>query len=251
MLCRGIFPQKKIFFQTHFKKGCSLSVTAALSGLKQTGMSNSISPRVAVIVAHPDDETLWAGGTILSNASWQCFIACLCRANDPDRAPKFAKVLNKLGARGRMADLDDGPEQTPLKDEDVQQCILELLPGHEYDLVITHNPYGEYTRHRRHEEVGKAVINLWATKKLQTQQLWTFAYEDGMRTYYPQPLKHADSFETLPPNIWAIKYDIMTRIYGFDKSSWEAQATPKTEAFMQFETPAAALQLLHQKENLK
>jgi LmbE family N-acetylglucosaminyl deacetylase len=29
---------------------------------------------VAIIVAHPDDETLWAGGTILNHPSWKCFI---------------------------------------------------------------------------------------------------------------------------------------------------------------------------------
>jgi LmbE family N-acetylglucosaminyl deacetylase len=46
---------------------------------------------VAVIVAHPDDETLWAGGTILSHPSWQWFIVCLCRGSDKDRAPKFLK----------------------------------------------------------------------------------------------------------------------------------------------------------------
>ena len=48
---------------------------------------------VALIVAHPDDETLWAGGTILSHPSWKWFIVCLCRKSDKKRATKFYKVL--------------------------------------------------------------------------------------------------------------------------------------------------------------
>ena len=34
----------------------------------------------------------------------------LCRAGDPDRRPRFRRVLEYLGAEGGMADLDDGPE---------------------------------------------------------------------------------------------------------------------------------------------
>ena len=66
---------------------------------------------VAIIVAHPDDETLWAGGTILTQPSWNFFIACLCRKNDADRAPKFFKALQLFKADGQMGDMDDSPEK--------------------------------------------------------------------------------------------------------------------------------------------
>jgi len=87
------------------------------------------SKAVAVIVAHPDDETLWAGGTILSHPSWQCFIVCLCRGNDNNRAPKFLKALQILGSEGIMGDLDDGPEQKPLDENELKRVILQLLPS--------------------------------------------------------------------------------------------------------------------------
>ena len=57
----------------------------------------------AVIVAHPDDETLWAGGFILSNPHTNWFIATLCRKSDPDRSKKFSLALQSYGAMGAMA----------------------------------------------------------------------------------------------------------------------------------------------------
>lgn len=190
--------------------------------------------RVALIVAHPDDETLWAGGTILSEPSWQWFVVCLCRKNDHDRAPKFNIALTILGASGIMGDLDDGPEQTPIPDDEVKQAILRLIPGVSFDLIITHNPDGEYTRHLRHEEISRAVINLWDDGKLITKELWTFAYEDGHKAYYPKAASTATSYWPLPQKLRELKYSIITQTYGFAKSSWEAQTSPGEEAFWHF-----------------
>src|SRR5471030_758716 len=104
---------------------------------------NRKTKTVAIIVAHPDDETLWAGGTILVNPLWDCFVACLCRKNDTDRSPKFKRVLKILGAKGKMSNLDDGPEQKPLPENEVEEAILQLLPATHFNLVITHSINGE------------------------------------------------------------------------------------------------------------
>ncbi|MGE5642632.1 MAG: PIG-L deacetylase family protein [Byssovorax cruenta] len=195
---------------------------------------------VAVIVAHPDDETLWAGGTILCRPLWRCFILSLCRANDPDRAPKFYRALQILGAEGAMGELDDGPEQTPLDSDQVQEQIIQLLPRNEFDLIISHSPAGEYTRHRRHEEVGEAVITLWHAGRLQAQELWTFAYEDAGKRHLPQPIPFAHIYQTLPDDIWRKKHDLITEIYGFPKGGFEAETTPRAEAFWKFTDAAKA-----------
>lgn len=197
-------------------------------------MIKSIKLKVAVIVAHPDDETLWTGGTLLSHPNWEINIISLCRAKDEDRAPKFYKVLKRLNAKGTMGNLDDGPKQEPLTENEVQELILELLPIAHYDLIITHNPLGEYTKHLRHEEISIAVIDLWYNRKISTDTLWSFAYEDGQKNYLPQPSKKADIIIPLPNTIWLEKYEIMTKIYGFNPDSWEAKTTPKSEAFWQF-----------------
>jgi LmbE family N-acetylglucosaminyl deacetylase len=196
--------------------------------------------KVAVIVAHPDDETLWAGGTILNHPLWKCFVVSLCRENDKERSLKFRNALKILKSDGIMGNLDDGPEQLPLTEKEVETAILYLMPKAHFNLVITHNLSGEYTRHIRHEETGRAVINLWHTNKISTDELWTFAYEDGNKNYYPRAIENADIYQALTNQIWKKKFHIITNTYGFEKNSWEAETTPKAESFWKFKSPEDA-----------
>jgi LmbE family N-acetylglucosaminyl deacetylase len=209
-------------------------------------MDRKIPKSVAVIVAHPDDETLWAGGTILSHPSWNWFIVCLCRKSDTERATKFYKALKILKSEGIMSDLDDGPEQKHLDEKEVERAIMQLLPPTHFDLIISHNPSGEYTRHIRHEDVSKAVINLWHAGKISTNELWTFAYEDGGKEFYPEPIENATICHILTKRIWLKKYNIITSTYGFEKNSWEAETTPRAESFWQFTNSCDAKTWLNQ-----
>jgi len=200
--------------------------------------------RVAVLVAHPDDETLWCGGLLLQHPSWDSFVGSLCRGNDPDRAPKFFKALDRLGAEGAMADLDDGPQQVPLEESAVRQTLLSLMPGRAWDIILTHGLLGEYTRHLRHEEVSRAVLNLWSDGALRARELWLFAYEDGGRSYLPRPQDGADIRLALPDDTWQAKYSLVTEAYGFAPESWEAGVTPRVEAFTRIVSPEKARVLL-------
>lgn len=193
--------------------------------------------KAVAIVSHPDDETLWAGGTILMHPEWEWTVVALCRGSDPDRAPRFRQALQQLGAKGAIGDLDDGPEQAPLPDLDVQHAILSLLPETHSDRILTHGPWGEYTRHLRHEETSKAVISLWAEGSIKAAELWMFAYEDGNKRYLPRPVRTAHRADSIPRSIWQQKYQIITGIYGFGDESFEAKTAPREEAFWCFRTP--------------
>lgn len=206
------------------------------------------SPSSAVIVAHPDDETLWCGGYMLRHPEYHWTVATLCRASDADRAPRFARVLHNLSARGRMGDLDDGPDQRPLLPDLVANEIQRLVPDDEYDLVFTHGPRGEYTRHRRHEECCRAVCDLWAEGRLRTAVLKMFAYEDGGRAYLPRVRADADERLTLTGAELTRKRRLMTETYGFAPDSWEGRAVPGEEGFRSFTTPETALRYLAAEE---
>jgi len=204
---------------------------------------------VAVLVAHPDDETLWAGGTLLTETNWSSFVGCACRAHDPDRAPKFQRVLKELGAEGQMADLDDGPGQVPLADELVEQSLLACLPSRQFDRILTHSPLGEYTRHLRHEEVARAVLRLWRRGTLSARELWLFAYDDERGSRLPRAIASADIVRELRAPVWEQKYRLITRAYGFAEASWEARVTPRTEAFFRVTTTEHARGWLEQARN--
>lgn len=192
--------------------------------------------QIALIVAHPDDETLWAGGTVLISSFHFCFILSLCRGTDRDRAPRFYKAINELGATGRITDLDDGPEQLLLNEALIAETILNNLPSRHFNRIYTHNPLGEYTRHIRHEETGRVVLKLWLSGELQADEILLFAYEDGGKAYLPEPMEKAHIKMKLPEDIWNRKYCIITDIYNFNKESFEARTTPKVEAFWQIKT---------------
>lgn len=165
---------------------------------------------------------------------WRWTVIALCRGSDRERAPKFRRVLRELGAQGAIGDLDDSPSQLPLPKQDGQHAILSLLPDKEFDLILTHSPSGEYTRHLRHEETSQAVTNLWSTGKIKTTELWLFAYEDGNKQYLPRATKSAHQITPLPSRVWENKYRIITQLYGFNTDSYEAKTTPREEAFWCF-----------------
>jgi LmbE family N-acetylglucosaminyl deacetylase len=196
----------------------------------------SASGNAAVIVAHPDDETLWCAGTMLLHPEVQWTVIAMCRSKDPDRAPKFTRAMELLNATGVMGDLNDEPAQPALPEETVETTLLTLLPTSAYDLIITHSPFGEYTRHRRHEETSRAVRTLWEKGSITLKSLWMFAYEDGNGRYLPRPVKRAHRKEVLTRYLWQQKYEILTRVYGFSAESFEARTTPRAEAFWIFQS---------------
>ena len=84
--------------------------------------------KAVIIVAHPDDETIWAGGLVLSHPDWDWTVLSLCRADDTNRCPKFYVVCKILRANGIICDLDDSPEPQPVKPEtDIGQRIIKAL----------------------------------------------------------------------------------------------------------------------------
>ena len=190
--------------------------------------------KATIIVAHPDDETLWAGGTVLSHPEWKWRIFTLTRRNDPERSAKFRNALSFYGASGEMGELYDGPEQEPFDPTELSQTIFDLL-GEERssDLLLTHGPEGEYTRHVHHEAVSRSVSEAWIEGRIDSEELWFFAYADDRGKRPPSPRVGAELFSLLP-EIWEKKQRVVEEIYGFNSDDWEARANQRTESFFIF-----------------
>lgn len=196
-------------------------------------MSKKILPagsEVLMVVAHPDDETIWAGGLILNNpqASWT--IVCLCRASDPDRAPKFAKVVKALGARGIILDLEDeGKLNLRASIKPIKKLVLEVVNKQSFDFVFTHGLNGEYG-HERHISTHLAIKELVRSQKLKCGQLWCFDYKK-LTKYKLAPKAGADYQIKLKAETFERKLSLMTKIYGFEAGGIDAGYCTNPESY--------------------
>ena len=184
-----------------------------------------------VIVAHPDDEAIWMGGTILKHAAWEWHVLSLCRVDDADRAPRFRRAACALGVRAYISDLDDSPVLVPLSADlhEIKERIKLLVPR-DFNLIFTHGENGEYTRHERHEQVHRAVREMVESGEL-TGELLCFAYEDCKGRYHPRPAADARIRVVLTPQEHMEKRRIVRDIYGFGAGSLEYEAAGPVEAF--------------------
>lgn len=104
--------------------------------------------KAAVVVAHPDDEVMWAGGLL---SWWQknapCSITIICCSipeTEPERAWKFFDACEHFNARPRLYPYTEvrGGLLKSLADIDLSS----------YTTLFTHNAIGEYG-HAHHKQV--------------------------------------------------------------------------------------------------
>lgn len=122
-----------------------------------------------ILTAHPDDETLWAGGLVAMRPLVK--FTCICcstprRATEMQRAYEFFKACEVLGVQARqLPQVETNPGQAL----PVPLSVDEL---NSFDSVVTHNKTGEYG-HSHHISVHDFTI------KNATIPVYTFGYGSG------------------------------------------------------------------------
>jgi LmbE family N-acetylglucosaminyl deacetylase len=182
---------------------------------------------VLVVVAHPDDETIWMGGTLLSNKDWNLEIVSLCRKNDKERAKKFYKICKILNAKCSMGNLED-EKLSPIPASEIIKQILNLVKEKQYHYIFTHGKNGEYG-HIRHKEVHKAVKKMLKANLLACEKVFSFDYsfKDGKICSRSK----SDKLTKLPEDVFKKKKYLIENVYGFSKGSFEERSSNKEETF--------------------
>lgn len=129
--------------------------------------------RKLVIVAHPDDETFWAGAT-LQSGDWTS--VCLTHRSTKWRRKAYRNALNVLGCKGVIFDLPDRRWDELSKTEigALYQTIDRLLAQTSLTDVMTHSPNGE-TGHLFHKLISRVV-----TERIpEGVELWYFSFDNG------------------------------------------------------------------------
>ena len=113
-----------------------------------------------MIVAHPDDETIW-GGNHLKNGRY--LVVCLTNGDNEIRSQEFHNVIGKTNNQGVILKF---PDKTNGKRDTWNTCyktidkeIKRIIKVKKWKEVITHNPAGEYG-HQHHKMTSTMVTTV-------------------------------------------------------------------------------------------
>jgi hypothetical protein len=128
----------------------------------------------AIFTAHPDDETIWMGGTILSRNDWIWKIFIATHNMNDERGIEFQKAINEYKVQSGIQQLsydfieimEDTQEENNIVISKVKDKLNEIeFDG--FDVIFTHNIDGEYN-HINHKILGeyfknkrKDGLNIW------------------------------------------------------------------------------------------
>ena len=114
-----------------------------------------------MIVAHPDDETIF-GGDHIKNGNY--FILCITCGNNKTRKAEFEKVLKETHCKGIILSY---PDKILNKRSDWTFCknsiskdICTAINSNNWASIVTHNANGEYG-HIHHKMLHNIVINTY------------------------------------------------------------------------------------------
>lgn len=145
----SIFYYFKPYIQYYFR---DIPTKESLDALDLENVNN------LMIVAHPDDETLWGGNALLED---NYLVVCLTNGNNSTRKSEFLNVMNKTGD---ISIILSYPDKIHGKRSDWSFCYNDITKDLEtiinykdWDTIVTHNEKGEYNH--EHHIMTHSIVN--------------------------------------------------------------------------------------------
>ena len=142
---------------------CGCTTSAKVNKTKNQNLfdkTNFSNYQNIMIVAHPDDESIWGGIHLLQN---NYLVICLTNGNNQTRAKEFYKVMEQTHNTGIILDY---PDKTNGKRDnwkkvyhDIEEDLNYILSNHTFTTIVTHNPKGEYG-HAHHKMTSAIVTSI-------------------------------------------------------------------------------------------
>lgn len=127
---------------------------------------DSNSARKLMIVAHPDDESIWGGGHL---ADGGYLVVCITNGRHETRRAEFERAM-KISQNQYL--ILDYPDKTFDRRDDWSACgdaiakdLKKIMEYCDWDLVVTHNPEGEYG-HEHHIMTNIMVTQIYEESEL-------------------------------------------------------------------------------------
>ncbi len=126
-----------------------------------------------MIVAHPDDETLWGGAHLLED---NYLVVCITCGGDKVRVNEFKNVMNATNDKYIMLNYPDKTngerDNWNTVYDDITKDLNDIIELKEWDTIVTHNPQGEYGH--VHHKMTNAIVTSLMEQKDNTDKLYYF-----------------------------------------------------------------------------
>lgn len=126
-----------------------------------------------MIVAHPDDESIFGGCSLLCDQGWK--VICVTNRSHPIRSLEFIRAMNFVGAAYEIWDYPDQYNGS-FNNSALKKDILTVLSEREYLKLVTHNLNGEYG-HTQHIALSELI------HELVNKNLYVFGEGDQMQNF--------------------------------------------------------------------
>jgi LmbE family N-acetylglucosaminyl deacetylase len=182
--------------------------------------------RVLLVIAHPDDETIFFGGTILSNPKYIWRILCATYTRGTSRASEMLRAVEAYKAAGSNATVEFLGHRDnkcfPQGGIDLELLRMQLWKIREWpQQVFSHNQRGEYG-HPAHAAISAMVESVFYSP-------WTIVYEP--HEYYPDIENNEYLSVALCNTVRMKKLQIFNDCYKTQQNLWTEMAPLMNWAF--------------------